>query len=150
MSMKRLIPLVLALVLVCTLGITAAAQTGADATIKSVALTVGADETQRNLTWFSDVSAAAEVQYAEGTDTFPAVYKTAKAIAVKAAAEGMYSYKTTMVGLEEGKTYVYRIVVGNTVSKTYQFTVRGADEGFTFAFVTDVQVQNSASAARPA
>ena len=115
-----------------------------DVEITDVMMTVSTNETMRNLTWFSNLDEAGEVRYAKATavdgENFPAEYKVATAIARPTEIEGVYSYKTTMRGLEENTSYIYCIVVNDTVSKIYNFDVKTFSDDFSFTFVTDVQV----------
>ncbi len=111
-------------------------------------MNVGADQSERNLTWYTQYDTEGEVRYAKSTDgTLPLSYSTVKATAVKAAKPGYYSYKTTMVGLEENSTYVYCLVVGDVVSECYTFNTYSMGDDFSFAFVTDPQVKQSSHAA---
>ena len=114
-----------------------------DAAIKDVVMTVGADETMRNLTWFSDCNTDGDVLYAKADDmngdSFPADHYVANALAKPAEVDGQYSYKATMRGLEENTEYIYCIVVGDTVSENFSFEVKTFGNEFSFAYVTDVQ-----------
>ncbi len=112
-----------------------------------VIMNVGADETERNLTWYTQHDTVGEVQYAKAVDgTFPSSYSVAKATAVKAAKSGYYSYKATMVGLEANSTYIYRLVVGDVVSDCYTFKTYAMGDDFSFAFITDPQVKQASHA----
>lgn len=140
---KRIFAFALVLVLLLNTCLFVSAETES-VDINSVVMTVGADETMRNITWFADCDAAGEVRYAEATemdgDAFPLEYSVANAFARPAEVEGQYSYKATMRGLQKNTEYVYCIVVGNTVSKNYTFSVKSFDDDFSFTYVTDVQV----------
>ncbi|MEE0967219.1 MAG: fibronectin type III domain-containing protein, partial [Bacilli bacterium] len=105
-----------------------------------VILTVGSDETQRNLTWYADVNKAGTVQVAKAgnTDEFPTEYKEFKATA-SVSNEGLYTNQATITGLEANTKYVYRLVNGETVSGTYSFET-GSTGDFTFALVGDPQI----------
>ena len=77
-----------------------------DATFSNVIMNVGADETERNLTWYSNYKTTGEVQYAKYTGAgFPSVYSTAPARVADTNEEGSYSYKATMTGLEANTTF---------------------------------------------
>ncbi len=115
-----------------------------DATFSSVVMNVGADETQRNLTWYSQYDAPAEVHYAKSQNgSFPTEYSVSKASSVKATKSGYYSYKATLYNLEENSSYVYRLVVGDTQSDIYSFEVHAFEGEFSFAFVADPQTASS-------
>lgn len=113
-----------------------------DPTLSSVVMNVGEDHRERNLTWYSQNNAAAEVRYAKSKNgKLPSTYSTASASSQIASKEGYYSYKATLTGLKANSTYVYCIVIGDTVSPCYSFDVYGTDGGFSFAFVTDAQTR---------
>ena len=88
---------------------------------KSVNLTVGSDETSRNLTWYANSETAGQVQYAKKSDMkdgqFPSEYQTADAISAQSNESGFYSNQATMRNLDENTEYVYRVVNGETVSE---------------------------------
>lgn len=111
---------------------------------KSVNLTVGSDETSRNLTWYANSETAGQVQYAKKSDMtngqFPSEYQTADAISSQSNESGFYSNQATMRNLDENTEYVYRVVNGETVSKEYTFQTGDFDGAFSFAFVGDPQI----------
>ena len=154
--MKGSFHIFIAVVLVCVLFLSLAvfsmASTSAsvtDATFSSVIMNVGADESQRNITWYSNYQTTGEVRYAKApTDNgdFPAEYSVAPAIVVKTTTPGYYSYKATMINLEANTSYVYRLVVGSTVSDTYRFDVKEQGDDFSFAFITDPQASSESDA----
>ncbi len=120
-----------------------------DAAFSGVVMNVGADETQRNLTWYSQCETVGAVRYAKSENgELPAEYSTAKAAVSTVTKDGYYSYKAAMTGLEENSRYVYRLVVGDTVSPCYSFVIYGTGNDFSFAFVTDMQTQKESQARR--
>ena len=108
---------------------------------KSVNLTVGSDETSRNLTWYANSETAGQVQYAKKSDMkdgqFPSEYQTADAISAQSNESGFYSNQATMRNLDENTEYVYRVVNG---SEEYTFQTGDFDGAFSFAFVGDPQI----------
>ncbi|MBO5460371.1 MAG: metallophosphoesterase [Ruminococcus sp.] len=116
-------------------------------TQKSVLLTLGSDATERNITWYADVTTAGKVQYApKAGEEFPAEYTEVKAASAAANDEGFYSNQATLTGLSANTEYVYRVVNGKTTSETYTF--KTGDTGtFTFALVGDPQIGASGDAA---
>lgn len=106
-----------------------------------VILTVGSDETKRNLTWYADVNEAGTVQVAKAgnTDEFPKKYQEFNATSTAANDQGFYTNQATITGLEANTKYVYRLVNGETVSETYSFET-GSTKDFTFALVGDPQI----------
>ena len=111
---------------------------------KSVFLTLGSDESSRGLTWYADTEEAGQVQYAKAADMvngeFPAEYTTVDASAIPTNDEGFYSNQAVLSSLEENTEYVYRVVNGDTVSRTYSFETGDFDSSFSFAFVGDPQI----------
>ena len=111
-----------------------------DATFSDVIMNVGADETERNITWYSNYKTTGEVQYAKYTgESFPSVYSTAPARVADTNEEGSYSYKATMTGLEANTTYIYRLVTGSTHSETRTFKVNEFGDEFSFVYLADPQ-----------
>lgn len=110
---------------------------------KSVTLTMGSNETERNLTWYANTEVVGEVQYALKSamvnDEFPVNYNTAAAASAEANESGFYTNQATMTGLTANSEYVYRLVNGETVSDTYNFET-GSNNDFTFALVGDPQI----------
>lgn len=120
-----------------------------DPTLSSVVMNVGAKHTERNLTWYSQNDAVAEVRYAKSKNgKLPTKYSTVPATSQAASKEGYYSYKATLTGLRANSTYVYCIAIGDTVSPCYSFDVYGTNDGFSFAFVTDAQIQKESQGKR--
>ncbi|MCC8122136.1 MAG: fibronectin type III domain-containing protein [Oscillospiraceae bacterium] len=121
------------------------------ATIKNMALTIGADETERNLTWYSDSTADGEVQLAIADDmsgdTFPAEYESFAAVSASSNVSGYYTNKATISGLCADTTYAYR--VGNTDgwSSVYTFTTDSfSSASFSFLLAGDPQIGSSGNA----
>ncbi len=111
----------------------------------SVIMNVGANETQRNLTWYYQGNESAEVLYWNQAN--PSDVKEVKASdgALTTKEGDYYSYKATLKDLDARSTYVYQLYVGDTKSKEYTFNTYnfdGKDGGFTFAFTGDPQVNS--------
>lgn len=114
---------------------------------KSISITVGADETSRNITWYSPYSdTTASVQYAvKSGDDFPSTYSEATAT-VKSSTDGGYYYcQAVMTDLAADTEYIYRFKNGNIISQTYTLST-GADGAFSFIFVGDPQIGASGNA----
>lgn len=108
---------------------------------KAVSLTVGADETSRNITWYSNAAEAGQVQYAvKSGDAFPEQYVTAEASVKSTSEEGFYSNQATLGNLQASTEYVYRLVNGATTSEVYSFKTGDNDKNFSFLFVGDPQI----------
>lgn len=114
---------------------------------KAISMTVGSDETERNLTWYANVPGTGKVQYAmKMGDAFPEEYNevSTTGVASKDTENGaFYSYKA-ILSVEPNTEYVYRLVNGETVSETYDFTT-GAEGDFSFLFVGDPQIGASST-----
>ncbi|MDI9242924.1 choice-of-anchor I family protein [Fusibacillus kribbianus] len=107
---------------------------------KAVSLTVGADASSRNLTWYVNSEAAGKVQYApKSGDTFPETCSEAEATAAAANDSGFYSNQAVLTGLAANTEYVYRLVNGETVSDVYSFKTGGTDS-FSFLLAGDPQI----------
>ena len=111
-----------------------------DATFSDIIMNVGADETERNITWYSNYNTTGAVQYAKANGTnFPSVYSTVPARVAEANEEGHYSYKATLTNLEANTTYVYRLVTGSTYSDVKTFKVNEFGDEFSFVYLADPQ-----------
>lgn len=112
-------------------------------TQKAVSLTVGADETSRNITWYFNGEDAGKVQYAvKNGDEFPAQYQSADATAAATNDAGFYSNQAILANLAPNTEYVYRLVNGETISDIYSFkTGNGGD--FSFLLAGDPQIGSS-------
>lgn len=113
---------------------------------KDICITMGADETSRNITWYSpSTSSTASVEYAVkgDDDTFPTEYMSANATAKSSS--GYYYCQATMTGLAADTEYIYRFKNGNIISQTYTLST-GADGAFSFIFVGDPQIGASGNA----
>ena len=111
-----------------------------DATFSDVIMNVGKDETERNLTWYSNYNTTGAVQYAKATgSSFPSVYSTAPARASEANEAGSYVYKATITSLEPNTTYMYRLVTGDTYSEVRTFKVNEFGDEFSFVYLADAQ-----------
>ena len=146
----RTIQIILASIIVCAsifgLAFTSYAASGSkasdvtDATFSDIIMNVGADETERNVTWYSNYNTTGEVQYAKSNGTsFPMSYSRVPARVTAANEDGSYVYKATMVNLEPNTTYVYRLVTGSSYSKVKTFKVNEFGDEFSFIYVADSQ-----------
>lgn len=108
-----------------------------------IALNMGADETEINITWYSNAAGTGTVKLAKQCDlvgnAMPESAKTFSATGVASSQTGYNSYQTTMTGLEPDTTYAYQLVNGEKASDIYTFTTGGAGV-FSFAYVGDPQI----------
>ena len=97
-----------------------------------VLMSVGSDETERNLTWYTRLDGAAEVQLAKAEDMnggqFPEAYATFGASTARSTnSPGEYYNKATITGLSENTEYVYRLKCGSDYSDVYTFKTESFD-----------------------
>ena len=110
----------------------------------SLSLSVGADEHERNITWYSDSPAPGTVLWAEQSDLqdgqMPEDAAQATAQIQQSGRAGQYSNQATMTGLEDGVTYAYQLVNGETKSEIYTFRTGSGSGAFSFAMAGDPQI----------
>lgn len=112
-------------------------------TPKNIVMTVGADETERNFSWyFPSDSGCVEIAVREGDD-FPEEYSTVIAGSSVTKSGSTYVHRATVIGLEPETEYVYRVRNGSAVSESYYFETDPTDS-FNFIFVGDPQIGGSA------
>ena len=112
------------------------------AEVKNVALNVGADETQRNIAWFSTSDKTAYVEIAKGTAAdgqMPADAARVAATVSPASEDGFYSCQAT-VNVEADASYVYRVGNDDAWSDLYTMTTGDAEQGFSFLLAGDPQI----------
>ena len=114
---------------------------------ESVVLTVGKDSTERNLAWFSSISAPGEVRLVEASDVvkgvFPKDYLSFSASSVTATnALNRYAKKVTLSGLKENTEYAYMIVCGNYSGRIRYFKTGAPGSSYDFVFVGDPQIES--------
>ena len=118
---------------------------GGDSTIDqtNISLSMGADESQMNLTWYANVDGEGTLKVAKQSELVNgAMPADAESISVSGGAvnkEGYFNYQTTMTGLESNTTYAYQLINANKQSKVYTFTTGGSG-AFSFAYVGDPQI----------
>lgn len=103
---------------------------------------VGADDSQRNISWYSDEANVSKVLLSESEDFADA--ETFKAVSEQTL-EGDYTNRVTVTGLEDGKTYYYKCVSGDKTSEVKTFSTM-EDDSFSAMYVTDVHVQTGVKA----
>ncbi|MBQ6830056.1 MAG: fibronectin type III domain-containing protein [Clostridia bacterium] len=112
---------------------------------RTVSLTVGADETERNVTWHSNIKGDGILQYAEKPKTGKTVYQSVTAVTKTAVNDaGFYIHRATLKNLKPNTEYVYRVVNGDTVSKTYDFKTNKKGN-FSFIFTGDPQIAGASN-----
>lgn len=114
------------------------------ASFDNLVMTIGGDESARNLTWYTDVDEAQYVQYAvapaSGTD-FPADSATTVEASGGETTSGEQNRRATLEGLSENTTYAYR--VGSDAlgwSDVQTFSTADFSGDYNFLFFGDPQI----------
>lgn len=117
---------------------------GAPAELSDIVMTVGADETSRSITWYSNVDTEQEVQVglaaAATGGQFPTTATSFPATGGQTTS-GELNRSAVITGLAESTDYVYR--VGSETdgwSQTYPFSTGTFAGGYEFLFVGDPQI----------
>jgi LPXTG-motif cell wall-anchored protein len=112
-------------------------------TLSDLVLTIGADETSRNVTWYSNIDAAQVVQVAKASDmigtAFPTKF-TSIAATGGVTTSGEQRRSATIAGLAENTDYVYRVGNVDKWSDTYDFSTQSFSGDYDFLFVGDPQI----------
>lgn len=122
----------------------------APAAISDVLLHVGADETKRNLTFYTDREIDAKVQIApvsaRTSSEFPAAGARVLAAASAKARDGRFSNQVVLDELAEDTSYVYRVGDDSTGwSRSYELWTGTFDDTYSFVYITDPQIGASGS-----
>ncbi|MEU1537047.1 metallophosphoesterase family protein [Actinacidiphila glaucinigra] len=133
-------------------GLVTSASAADTATLSGIVLGVGANETQRTVTWYSSADTAQQIQVAptaQVTDgQFPAGSATFDAIgAANIATSGGFNRHATITGLKENTQYSYRVGSEGNWSTTYSFKTQDFEGGYDFLFYGDPQIGSSGNLA---
>ena len=114
----------------------------------SILLGVGSDQSERNISWFTDSGVTESVQISEGShDTMPVDAQTIEPSERGASDDGVNDYvHATVTGLEPSTTYSYR--VGSEEggwSDVITFENHDTDLEHSFTFIGDAQLGSSSS-----
>lgn len=130
-----------------------AAVSGPVAALNDIVLGVGADETQRNVTWYSSIDVPQSVQFAPTKDlvagAFPETVAPVSTTGGGLTSSGEFYRDATMAGLAENTAYSYR--VGSEVngwSAISSFTTQSFTGNFEFLFFGDAQLGASGNLTR--
>lgn len=137
---KRLI----SLVLICVLMLGAIPVRAEEVMQSYINLTMGSDQTQLNVTWYSDFSDEASVIYCKASElkdnVIPDEAMTAIAVSdIADEGEGYYNHKAIVTGLEPSTEYAYALVNGDHTGPVRCFTTGDSDE-YGFALLGDAQL----------
>jgi hypothetical protein len=113
--------------------------------VSDIVLTIGADESKRNVTWYSDTDTAQVVEFARASDqtgsAFPADKATSSAATGGSTTSGEFRRSAGIEGLAENTAYVYRVGGDKTGwSDTYSFRTQSFSGDYGFLFFGDVQI----------
>ena len=122
----------------------------APAAIADVLLHVGADETQRNLTFYTDREIAGQVQIAPASARTGAEFPVDEARVIDAASaqarDGRYSNQVVIDELQEETSYLYRVGSDETGwSRSYELWTGTFEDTYSFVYLTDAQIGASGS-----
>jgi hypothetical protein len=120
----------------------------APATSSGIILGVGADASQRIVTWYTSANTAQSVQVAPtsslGADgSFPANAVNYAATVTANVVNGGFNGHATLDGLKENTQYSYRVGSADGWSATYSFKTQSFSGDFDFLFFGDPQIGSS-------
>ncbi|MER7003372.1 metallophosphoesterase family protein [Dactylosporangium sp. NPDC000555] len=123
------------------------------AALTGIILGVGANESQRIVTWYSSADTAQKVQLAPTASLvggeFPASAATFAAVgAANIATSGGYNRHATLTGLLEHTAYSYRVGTEGNWSPAYAFKTQDYEGDYDFLFYGDPQIGSSGDLAK--
>jgi hypothetical protein len=121
--------------------------TAAPATIDSIILLVGADESQRVVNWYASADNSQVVEVAPTArlrnGDFPTSARTYPAVVTANTVNGGFNGHAVLTYLKENTAYSYRVGGDGAWSPTFQFKTRKFDGNFDFLFFGDPQIGSS-------
>ncbi|MFJ4922310.1 fibronectin type III domain-containing protein [Streptomyces sp. NPDC088725] len=134
-------------------GMASPASAAETATPTGIILGVGANETQRTVTWYSTVDTAQKLQVVPTSQLvdgqFPAGATTIDAIGAKnITTGGGYNRHATITGLKENTAYSYRAGAEGDWSPVYSFKTQDFEGDYDFLFLGDPQIGSSGDLAK--
>ena len=116
--------------------------------INGISLDVGADESKRNLVWYTNSTEKTSVKVEQKPENwtvesgFPAESTTFNATSTSSSIDEFTTNKAEITDLEANKTYLYQITAGEMSSEIYSFSTSdfGIDKDFNFLFAGDPQI----------
>ncbi len=136
------------------LGIGSLSSAGAQApaTSSGIVLTVGANASQRVVSWYTSANTAQSVQVAPTSQLvggeFPAGAVTFAATVAANTVNGGFNGHAILDGLQENTAYSYRVGTTGAWSATYAFKTQSFDGDFDFLFFGDPQIGSSGDTAK--
>ncbi|MDR6689485.1 hypothetical protein J2X55_000384 [Microbacterium sp. 1154] len=130
-----------------------AAMADTTASLTGIILGVGADQSQRIVTWYSSADTAQTVQLAPTSAVtngqFPASATTFSASGTaNIASSGGFNRHATITGLAENTAYSYRVGSDGNWSNTYSFKTQSFEGDYDFLFFGDPQIGSSGNLAK--
>ncbi|GAA4581439.1 hypothetical protein GCM10023194_12670 [Planotetraspora phitsanulokensis] len=134
-------------------GLATAAHADAQATPTGIVLGVGANESQRVVSWYSSAGTAQVVQIVPTSKLvkgqFPANTVTFPATVTANKVNGGYNGHATIDSLKQNTSYSYRVGVEGQWSPTYSFKTQDFNgNNFDFLFFGDPQIGSSGNTAK--
>ncbi|WP_159806838.1 fibronectin type III domain-containing protein [Cellulomonas citrea] len=122
-------------------------------TASGIILGVGADESQRIVSWYASADTAQVVQLAPTAqvngDTYPTSATTFAASGSANVAAGTgYNRHATLTGLAQNTAYSYRVGTDGAWSPTYTFSTQSFEGNYDFLFFGDPQIGSSGDVAK--
>ncbi|MEU1245684.1 fibronectin type III domain-containing protein [Micromonospora arida] len=128
-------------------GLMATASAAESTTISSVILGVGANETQRIVTWYSSADTAQKIQLAPTAEIvngeFPAGAVSFDAVGAANTSTTGFNRHATISNLREKTAYSYRVGTEGSWSPTYAFKTQDFEGDYDFLFFGDPQIGSS-------
>ncbi|MEU1363675.1 metallophosphoesterase family protein [Micromonospora zamorensis] len=128
-------------------GLLATASAAESTTISSVILGVGANETQRIVTWYSSADTAQKIQLAPTAEIvngeFPAGALSFDAVGAANTSTTGFNRHATISNLREKTAYSYRVGAEGSWSPTYAFKTQDFEGDYDFLFFGDPQIGSS-------
>jgi hypothetical protein len=123
------------------------ARAAAPATINGIILLVGADQSQRVVSWYASANTGQVVQVAATSQVqdgaFPSSAISYPAVLAANTVNGGFNGHAILDNLEENTAYSYRVGGDGAWSATYQFKTRKFEGNFDFLFFGDPQIGSS-------
>ncbi|MGW5352118.1 fibronectin type III domain-containing protein [Streptomyces sp. NPDC004031] len=121
--------------------------------ITGVVLGVGADETQRTVSWYTSADTAQQIQVAPTASVVNGVFPSGAATfaatgTANIATSGGFNRHATITGLKEKTAYSYRVGGESGWSATYAFTTQDFEGDYDFLFFGDPQIGSSGDTAK--
>jgi hypothetical protein len=133
-------------------GVLTAASAADPTTVSGIVLGVGANETQRIVSWYSSADTAQKIQLAPTAEIvngeFPASAISFDAVGAANTSTTGYNRHATISNLRENTAYSYRVGAEGSWSPTYAFKTRDFEGDFDFLFFGDPQIGASGDVAR--